>query len=86
MALSIFPWSTLAGQPIDVFNRGRLRRDSTYIDDIAEGVVRVNGRPARANTDRDGHAPDPGTSLAPWRIDNIGHDTPIDVDSQDWAA
>jgi UDP-glucuronate 4-epimerase len=79
MALFLFTQAILEGRPIDVFNEGRMRRDFTYIDDIAEGVVRALDRPAAPNPDWSGSAPDPGTSAAPYRIYNIGNHEPVEL-------
>ena len=67
MALFKFTKAILAGEPIQVFNHGKHRRDFTYIDDIVEGVIRVLDQPAAGNPARQGLAPDPGTITAPWR-------------------
>ena len=79
MALFLFTKKILAGEPIDVFNYGKHRRDFTYIDDIVEGVIRVLDRPATANPDWSGDSPDPGTSMAPWRVYNIGNNKPVEL-------
>ncbi len=79
MALFLFTKAILAGEPIDVFNHGKMRRDFTYIDDIVEGVVRVIDRPATPNPDWSGDHPDPGTSSAPYRIYNIGNNSPVEL-------
>ena len=79
MALFKFTKAILAGEPIDVFNHGKHRRDFTYIDDIVEGVIRVLDRPAPSNLDWNGEAPDPGTSKAPWRVYNIGNNQPVEL-------
>jgi UDP-glucuronate 4-epimerase len=79
MALFLFTRAILAGQPIDVFNEGRMRRDFTYIDDIAEGVLRVLDRPAIPNPNWTGSDPDPGSSAAPWRVYNIGNNQPVEL-------
>ena len=79
MAMFIFTRKILAGEPIDVFNHGDMRRDFTYIDDVAEGVVRVNDRPATPNPAWSGDAPDPASSRAPWRLYNIGNHTPVEL-------
>jgi UDP-glucuronate 4-epimerase len=79
MALFLFAKAILEGRPIDVFNYGRMQRDFTYIDDIAEGVVRVLDRPPVPDPDFDKEHPDPGTSWAPWRIFNIGNHAPIEL-------
>lgn len=79
MALFKFTKAILAGQKIQVFNYGKHRRDFTYIDDIVEGVVRVLDRPAPPNPDWNGASPDPGTSAAPWRVYNIGNNSPVEL-------
>jgi UDP-glucuronate 4-epimerase len=79
MAMFLFAKAILEDRPIDVFNHGNMRRDFTYIDDIAESVVRVSDRPAAPNPDWDGADPDPGTSSAPWRVYNIGNHTPVEL-------
>ncbi len=79
MALFLFTKAILAGEPIDVFNYGRMRRDFTYIDDIVEGVVRVADRPAQPNPAWSGDVPDPGTSAAPYRLYNIGNNNPVEL-------
>jgi UDP-glucuronate 4-epimerase len=79
MALFLFSRAILAGQPIDVFNHGRMRRDFTYIDDIVEGVVRVADRPAQPDPQWSGASPDPGTSAAPYRLYNIGNHNPVEL-------
>ncbi len=77
MALFKFTKAILAGEKIQVFNFGRHLRDFTYIDDIVEGIIRVLDRPAPSNSDWDGNNPDPGTSLSPWRVYNIGNNNPV---------
>jgi UDP-glucuronate 4-epimerase len=79
MSLFKFTQNILEGKPIDVFNYGNHRRDFTYIDDIVEGVIRVIDNPAQENTKWDGNCPDPGTSLAPYRIYNIGNNNPVSL-------
>ena len=79
MALFKFTKAILAGEKIPVFNYGKHRRDFTYIDDIVEGVIRVLDRPAAPNTDWSGAKPDPGSSAAPWRIYNIGNNSPVEL-------
>ena len=76
MALYLFAKAMLAGEPIQLFNHGEMRRDFTYIDDIVEAVRRLADRPAQADPAWDGDAPDPGSSLAPYRIYNIGNNQP----------
>jgi UDP-glucuronate 4-epimerase len=77
MALFIFTRKMLAGEPIPVFNHGKHRRDFTYVDDIAEGVVRVLDRPPEPDPDYDWTASTPDASAAPWRVYNIGHGDPV---------
>jgi len=79
MALFKFTKAMLADEPIPVFNYGKHRRDFTYIDDIVEGVIRVLDRPAPPNPDWDGANPDSGTSKAPWRVYNIGNNSPVEL-------
>jgi UDP-glucuronate 4-epimerase len=79
MALFKFAKAILAGEPIQVFNHGKHRRDFTYIDDIVEGVIRVLDRPTVCNSKWNGLAPDPATSSAPWRVYNIGNSEPVEL-------
>jgi len=79
MALFKFTKAILAGEPIQVFNYGKHRRDFTYVDDIVEGLIRILDRPAPANPDWQGDKPDPGTSRAPWRVYNIGNSSPVEL-------
>jgi UDP-glucuronate 4-epimerase len=76
MALFRFADAMRAGQPIDVYNHGRMIRDFTYIDDVAEGVIRVLDKPATANPDYDPLRPDAATAAAPFRLFNIGNGQP----------
>jgi UDP-glucuronate 4-epimerase len=77
MALFMFTRNILEGRPIDVFNNGHHHRDFTYVDDIAEGVVRVSARVAQPDPAWRGDAPDPATSFAPFRIYNIGNGSAV---------
>lgn len=79
MALFLFTKAILAGEKIDVFNYGKHRRDFTYIDDIVEGVIRTLDHTAEPNQDWSGAKPDPGTSRAPWRVYNIGNQSPVEL-------
>ena len=79
MAMFLFAKAILSGQPIDVFNNGQMRRDFTFIDDIAEGVVRTSDLVASPNAAWDGKSPDPGTSAAPYRLYNIGNHNPVEL-------
>lgn len=73
MALFLFTKAILAGKPIDVFNRGNMERDFTYIDDIVEGVFRVIHKVPEPNPAWRSDAPDPATSYCPYRVYNIGN-------------
>jgi UDP-glucuronate 4-epimerase len=79
MALFLFTRNILAGRPIDVFNFGHHKRDFTFVDDIAEGVVRAMDRIAAPNPDWSGDTPDPATSSAPYRLYNIGNNSPVEL-------
>lgn len=77
MALFLFTKNILAGVPIDVFNQGNHARDFTYIDDIVSGVIGTLDKVSTPNVDWSGATPDPATSLAPYRIYNIGNNRPV---------
>ncbi|MDJ0712162.1 MAG: NAD-dependent epimerase [Woeseiaceae bacterium] len=79
MALFKFTKNIIEGKPIDVFNYGNHQRDFTYIDDIVEGVVRTMDNTATPNADWNAAQPDPGTSMAPYRIYNIGNQSPVEL-------
>ena len=79
MSMFLFASRILKGEPIDVFNHGRHSRDFTYIDDIVEGIVRTLDRVATPNPEWTGADPDPGTSSAPFRVYNIGNNTPVEL-------
>jgi UDP-glucuronate 4-epimerase len=79
MAMFIFAKAILAGEPIKLFNHGKMRRDFTYIDDVAEAVVRLIGSPPKGETEWDGSRPDPATSRAPWKVFNIGNNSPEEL-------
>ncbi|SCN46976.1 NAD-dependent epimerase/dehydratase [methanotrophic endosymbiont of Bathymodiolus azoricus (Menez Gwen)] len=79
MALFLFTKAIQEGKPIQVFNYGKHRRDFTYIDDIVEGIIRTLGHVAQPNPDWSGKNPDPGTSKAPWRVYNIGNQSPVEL-------
>ena len=79
MALFLFARAIVAGEPIEVFNYGRHERDFTYVEDIAEGVVRATDHVATANPSWSGDAPDPATSRVPYRLYNIGSNRPIEL-------
>lgn len=79
MSPSLFAGAILRGEPINVFNEGKMQRDFTYIDDIVEGVVRVIDKVAEPDTGFDTSAPDPATSYAPYRVYNIGNNEPVQL-------
>jgi UDP-glucuronate 4-epimerase len=79
MALFLFTKNILAGLPIQLFNNGRHVRDFTYVDDIAEGVIRVSDDVATPNPAWSSDNPDPSTSNAPFRLLNIGNNAPVQL-------
>ena len=79
MALFLFTKNILAGLPIDVFNHGHHTRDFTFVEDIAEGVVRTLDRPAQPDPAWNSDDPDPASSNAPYRIYNIGNNAPVQL-------
>ncbi len=79
MAMWIFASSIIAGRPIKLFNRGQMRRDFTYVDDVVEAVVRLVEHVPTGNPQWSGEAPDPGSSVAPWRVYNIGNNNPVEL-------
>lgn len=79
MSPSLFTGAILKGEPINVFNEGKMQRDFTYIDDIVEGVVRVIDKTAEPNPDFDAGSSDPATSHAPYRVYNIGNNEPVQL-------
>ncbi|MCG8538064.1 MAG: NAD-dependent epimerase [Pseudomonadales bacterium] len=79
MALFLFTKAILEGKPINVFNYGNHRRDFTYIDDIVEGVIRTLDKVAAPNAGWSGDKPDPATSKAPYRLYNIGSNSPVEL-------
>ncbi|UXE60984.1 MAG: NAD-dependent epimerase [Woronichinia naegeliana WA131] len=79
MAYFLFTKAILAGEPIKVFNNGNMKRDFTYIDDIIEGVVRVLNKIPETNASWNTSQPDPSSSLAPYRLYNIGNHNPVEL-------
>ncbi len=79
MAYYKFTKAILAGEPIDVYNHGRMQRDFTYIDDVVEAVVRLIDQPASGNPHWNAQAPDPASSRAPYRLYNIGNHQPVEL-------
>ena len=79
MALFKFTRNIIDGKSIDVYNYGKHKRDFTYIDDIAEGVIQSLDNPADINKDWNSYEPDPASSKAPWKIYNIGNNKPVQL-------
>jgi UDP-glucuronate 4-epimerase len=79
MAMWLFAEAILKGQTIKLFNGGDMRRDFTYVDDVAVSVVKLIDHVASGNAAWSGDNPDPATSRAPWRVYNIGNHTPVDL-------
>ena len=79
MALFTFTRNILEGKPIDVYNNGHHKRDFTFVDDIAEGVVRASERIAQPDPQWNSNAPDPSSSSAPFRVYNIGNNEPVQL-------
>jgi len=78
MALFIFTKAIFEGKPIQLFNNGDMERDFTYVDDIVEALARlIENEPPEGNPDWCGDAPDPASSFAPYRIYNIGNNSPV---------
>lgn len=75
----LFTSAIIEGRPIDIFNHGKMQRDFTFVDDIAEGTVRVMDRSAAPNPGFDSDTPDAGSSRAPYRIYNIGNHQPVEL-------
>jgi len=79
MALFLFTKKLIAGEPIDVFNYGKHKRDFTYVGDIVEGITRALDIIATPSESWDSANPDPATSNAPYRVYNIGSNNPLDL-------
>lgn len=79
MAVWLFTEAILQGKPVRLFGNGTLKRDFTYIDDVVEAIGRLIERPATADPQWSAVAPNPATSLAPWRVYNVGNNAPIEV-------
>ncbi|PSB03047.1 NAD-dependent epimerase [Merismopedia glauca] len=79
MATFLFTKAIFEDRPIDVFNYGKMKRDFTYVDDIVAGVVKVLDNPAKVNPNWSGLDPDPATSMAPYRIYNIGNNQSVEL-------
>jgi UDP-glucuronate 4-epimerase len=79
MAMSIFAKAIVEGHPVKLFNRGQMRRDFTYVDDVTEALVRLIDRAPQGNPEWSSAAPDPGSSAAPWRVYNVGNNKPEEL-------
>jgi UDP-glucuronate 4-epimerase len=79
MALFIFTKAIIEGNPIEVYNHGKMKRDFTYIDDIVEGITRLVPKIPTANSSWNGIEPDAATSFAPYRLFNIGNNKPVEL-------
>jgi UDP-glucuronate 4-epimerase len=79
MALFLFAESIRRGEPINVFNHGKMVRDFTYVGDIVESIVRLIVKPPEKNTEWDGKHPRIDKSSAPYRIFNIGNGSPVEL-------
>ena len=79
MAMWIFTNAIFAREPIKLFNHGDMRRDFTYIDDVAEAIIRLIERVPLPQPNWNSQAPDPGSSNAPWRVYNIGNNKPVEL-------
>jgi len=79
MAMWLFTSAIMGGKPIRLFNNGRMRRDFTYIDDVAEAVTRLLARPPVADAAWSGEMPNPASSSAPWHVYNIGNSRPVEL-------
>lgn len=77
MALFLFTKNILAGKPIQVFNNGNHTRDFTFVEDIVQGVIRASDDVARPNPEWRSDKPDPASSNAPFRLFNIGNNSPV---------
>ncbi|PID27547.1 MAG: NAD-dependent epimerase [Candidatus Cloacimonadota bacterium] len=77
MALFLFAERIWKGEPIDVYNYGKMKRDFTYVDDIIKGIQLMISKPPKPNPYWTGMNPDPGSSKAPYRIYNIGNNSPV---------
>ncbi|WP_409192490.1 NAD-dependent epimerase [Bradyrhizobium sp. RDM4] len=76
MAMFIFAKAILAGEPIKLFNNGKMRRDFTYVDDVSQAVIRLIDRPPQGRPIAPAHR---ATSSAPWKIYNVGNNRPEDL-------
>ncbi|PJZ53398.1 NAD-dependent epimerase [Leptospira adleri] len=79
MAIFLFTKAVIEGAPLDVYNEGKMKRDFTYIDDVVDGVVKVIERPATQDLNWNSDSPNPSSSVAPYKIYNIGNSSPVQL-------
>ncbi len=79
MAYFKFVKAISEGQPIDVYNFGKMKRDFTYIDDVIEGLIRVMSKPPHVNPDMSANSHDQLASIAPYKLYNIGNNSPVEL-------
>jgi UDP-glucuronate 4-epimerase len=79
MAMWLFASAIISGKPIKLFNHGKMQRDFTYVDDVVESIARLVDHVPAGNPNWSSDSPDPGSSRAPWRIYNIGNNSPVEV-------
>ncbi len=79
MAIWLFAAAIVRGEPIRLFNRGDMRRDFTYVDDVVTAVIKLVERVPQGNPAWSGDDPDPASSPAPWLIYNIGNHTAVEL-------
>jgi UDP-glucuronate 4-epimerase len=79
MAPMLFAHAIVQGRPIEVFNRGKMLRDFTFVDDVVESIARLAERPAQPDPAFDPAHPDPASSYAPYRIYNVGNQQPVEL-------
>jgi UDP-glucuronate 4-epimerase len=79
MALFLFTKAILAGEPIDIYNNGEMKRDFTYIDDIINGLLSLLDSPPQAFDHWNGQIADPSLSKAPFKLYNIGNNSPVNL-------
>src|SRR5439155_1572113 len=79
MVLFKFTKAIIEGRPIDVYNNGQMKRDFTYVDDVVESVVRIMDLIPTPDEKWSGDRPDPSSSLAPFRLYNVGNHEPVEL-------
>ena len=79
MAMYLFSKAIINDEPIKLFNKGKMRRDFTYIDDLSETLLRLLDRPPQGDLEWSAVDPNPATSSAPWKVYNIGNGNPQEL-------